>query len=182
MAPDRHVTDRATGDFLPLSALRRRYHDLGRASEKLHAVGFDHRIQRKRCPRFALTPAAVAAVDEHGAAAHAIPYRSASTPTVQQEVTHDVHLPFEYGKTRTAIVGRLVRYHKQSGPDATFSDAACAGAVVSHTQLARQNFRLQGPRVVRPGWHAARVLSALSGPRQWTRTRQWGRQLSSGTS
>ncbi len=58
VAPDRHMTDMATGDFLPLSALRRCYHDLGRASEKLHAVGFDHGIQRKRRPRFALTPAA----------------------------------------------------------------------------------------------------------------------------
>src|SRR6185295_20170427 len=82
VAPDRDAARRTAGDSLSLAAVRRRVDNLHFAVQHLHAICFDHRVQRECRAGFALAPRAVAAMHEQRPARQPIAYVAARATTV----------------------------------------------------------------------------------------------------
>src|SRR5207245_4648276 len=84
VAPDRDTATGAAGALLDLGAVGRRVDDLDLASEQLHAVGFDHGVQREGSAALALAPAAVAAVNEKRLRRHPVAHETAGAAAVAE--------------------------------------------------------------------------------------------------
>src|SRR5882672_9008557 len=78
VAPESDTARRTAGDLLSFSAMRWRVHDLGRAFQQDHTVGFDQSVQCEGRSRFTLTPAAMTAVHEQRFGRHSIAHRPTS--------------------------------------------------------------------------------------------------------
>lgn len=63
VAPNRDPASRAAGDLLTLAARRGRHDDFGLTSGVHDTIGLIERIERMRGPGLALTPTAVAGMD-----------------------------------------------------------------------------------------------------------------------
>src|SRR6266508_446416 len=91
VAPESDTARRTTGDLLSFSAVRWRVHDLGRAFQQDHTVGFDQSVERKGCPRLALTPAAMTAVHKQWFGCHSIAHRATSATSVHGKIIISIH-------------------------------------------------------------------------------------------
>ncbi len=73
IAPNRDPAGRATGDLLTLAACRGRHDDFGLTSGVHDTIGLIERIERMRGPGLALTPTAVAGMDNQWRSDQTIP-------------------------------------------------------------------------------------------------------------
>src|SRR3546814_1255823 len=91
IAPQRDAADAAARDLLPLAAVRRRQDGLGRALQGDDAIGLDHRVERESGTGLALAPAAMTAMDEQGAAGHAVTHGAAGAAAIDGQVDGATH-------------------------------------------------------------------------------------------
>lgn len=85
VAPNRNLAPGAAGDALSFAACRRRIDVLGRLPQLGDPIRLDQRIERKRCPRFALTPAAMATVHKQRGGFHPVAHGAAVATTFGRE-------------------------------------------------------------------------------------------------
>src|SRR5690349_8858811 len=83
VAPHGDAALRAAPDLLSLPALARRGHHLRLARQDLHALGLDHRVQRKRGTGLPLAPAAMATVHEERRGGHPVAHETAVAAAVE---------------------------------------------------------------------------------------------------
>src|SRR5947208_10522767 len=73
VAPDAHATRRTAGNVLALPARRRRHYHIGFAGKMSDPVGFVQGVNREGGTSLALTPTAVAGVNDEWRSAQSIP-------------------------------------------------------------------------------------------------------------
>jgi hypothetical protein len=91
VAPNRDATPRTAGDFLALATISWCVDNLNFSLEYLHTIGFNQRVQGKRCAGLPLARTAVAAMDEQRPCGHAIAHETASAAAVKER-KFDAHL------------------------------------------------------------------------------------------
>ena len=84
VAPNGDIAPGAAGNPLTLAAVGGRVDDLDFPLQQLHAVGFDHRVEREGGSSLALTPAAVATVNEERPGCHAVAHEAAGAAAVAE--------------------------------------------------------------------------------------------------
>ena len=85
VAPNRNLAYGAAGDALSFAACSRRMDVFGRLSQFGDAIRLNQRIERKRSPRFALTPAAMATVNKEWGGFHPVAHGAAVATTFCRE-------------------------------------------------------------------------------------------------
>src|SRR5262249_20593923 len=124
VAPERDAALRAARDLLSLAAVRGRVHDLGLAAQELHALGFDHGLEREGRDGFALTPAAVTAMDEQRLRHDLVAYRTAVAAAFEREAVMGGHRAQLRGSQDAAgFVGAERRYTIAPHKVSTISEA-----------------------------------------------------------
>jgi len=102
VAPKGDMAFRTASYFLTLAAVRRRVYDFDFSLQQAHSVSFDERIERERCSRFSLTPAAMTTVNEHRLARHPITHATAGAAAIQRKNIVRGHHVERYDRAKTS--------------------------------------------------------------------------------
>ena len=91
IASDSNAATGTPRDDLAHAAARRRIDQFHLTLQQLHAISFDHGIERKRASGFTLAPAAMTAMNEQRLRRHAVAHRATGTSAFKGKRFVSVH-------------------------------------------------------------------------------------------